>query len=91
MSVIVYFTSVSGSTEIKSHQQRMFSILDGKKIEYKAVDIAQDAAYKGEMRRKAGNPTALPPQICNGDTYCGDFEMFDNAVEMETLDEFLKI
>ncbi|XP_071772293.1 SH3 domain-binding glutamic acid-rich-like protein 3 [Centroberyx gerrardi] len=91
MSLIVFYSSVGGSLEMKKHQQKIFLILDSKKIPYKAVDIAQSGEDKEEMRRKAGNPKALPPQICNGDTYCGDYDAFENAVEMEKLETFLKL
>ena len=46
-------------------------VLDGKKIPYQTVDIASDTTGKDAMRSKSGNPTALPPQIFNDDTYCG--------------------
>merc|ERR1719494_434344 len=42
------------------------------------------------MREFAG-ATSRPPQIVNGDTYCGDFEAFAEAVEMERLREFLHL
>lgn len=47
------------------------SILDSKSIPYDLVDIAQNSDDKDLMRKIARNPTALPPQICNGDVYCG--------------------
>ncbi|XP_035534782.1 SH3 domain-binding glutamic acid-rich-like protein 3 [Morone saxatilis] len=87
----VFYTSVSSSLEIKKHQEKIFLILDGKKIQYKPVDIAQNSEDKDLMRKIAGNPTALPPQICKGDVYCGDYTAFENAVEMEQLEAFLKL
>uniref|UniRef100_A0A8V5HCG2 SH3 domain-binding glutamic acid-rich-like protein 3 n=1 Tax=Melopsittacus undulatus TaxID=13146 RepID=A0A8V5HCG2_MELUD len=67
----VYSTSVTGSREIKSQQSEVTRILDGKNIKYELVDISQDNALREEMRAKAGNPKAIPPQIVNGDHYCG--------------------
>uniref|UniRef100_A0A3Q3JNR1 SH3 domain-binding glutamic acid-rich-like protein n=1 Tax=Monopterus albus TaxID=43700 RepID=A0A3Q3JNR1_MONAL len=83
-------------TEILTHQtkkdqERIFSVLDSKKIAYKAVDIAQNSADKDLMRKIAGNPTALAPQICNGNVYCGGFTDFEDAIEMEQLEKFLKL
>lgn len=49
----------------------MTRILDGKRIQYQLVDISQDNALRDEMRALAGNPKATPPQIVNGDQYCG--------------------
>lgn len=66
-------------------------ILDGKNIEYKEVDITQSADAKDKMRNIVGDPKALPPQICNGETYCGDYAAFDNAVEEEDIEGFLKL
>ena len=45
-------------------------VLDGRKIAYEEIDISQDENAKKKMREFAG-ATSLPPQIVNGDTYCG--------------------
>ncbi|XP_074074129.1 SH3 domain-binding glutamic acid-rich-like protein 3 [Macrotis lagotis] len=87
----VYSTSVTGSREIKSQQSEVTRILDGKRIQYELVDISQDNALREEMRALAGDPKAIPPQICNGNQYCGDYELFVEAVEQDTLQEFLKL
>lgn len=87
----VYSTSVTGSREIKSQQSEVTRILDGKRIQYQLVDISQDNALRDEMRALAGNPKATPPQIVNGDQCCGDYELFVEAVEQNTLQEFLKM
>ncbi|XP_035000053.1 SH3 domain-binding glutamic acid-rich-like protein 3 [Hippoglossus stenolepis] len=91
MPVKLFFTSVSSNLEIKKHQQKIEMILDSLKIPYENVDISQKEENKVEMRRIAGNPVALPPQICNGDIYCGDFKAFEEAVESEELHKFLKV
>uniref|UniRef100_A0A8C4ECA7 Uncharacterized protein n=1 Tax=Dicentrarchus labrax TaxID=13489 RepID=A0A8C4ECA7_DICLA len=75
----VFYTSVSSSLEIKKHQEKIFLILDGKKIQYKPVDISQNSEDKDLMRKIAGNPTALPPQICKGNVYCGVMELRVNV------------
>ena len=46
-------------------------ILDSKKIKYEEVDVAADSEAKEKMRALIGDNKALPPQIFNGDTYCG--------------------
>ena len=46
-------------------------VLDSKQIPYKKLDIAADESLKTKMREIAGDPKALPPQLCNGDQYCG--------------------
>ena len=35
------------------------------------IDVAASEEEKKKMRDIAGNPKAIPPQICNGDQYCG--------------------
>jgi len=37
----------------------------------KYIDVAADEDARKKMREIAGKETAVPPQICNGDTYCG--------------------
>uniref|UniRef100_A0A7M4E937 SH3 domain-binding glutamic acid-rich-like protein 3 n=1 Tax=Crocodylus porosus TaxID=8502 RepID=A0A7M4E937_CROPO len=76
---------------IKSQQSEVMRVLDGKHIKYELVDISQDNALREEMRAKAGDPKAIPPQIVNGDQYCGDYEGFVEAVEQNILQQFLKL
>jgi hypothetical protein len=87
----VYFSSVSSNKELKGQQQRIFNVLDSKKISYTKVDIAEAEENKMEMRDLCGNPTALPPRFVKGDKYLGDYEKFDEAVEDEKLKEFFGI
>ncbi|KAL6096027.1 uncharacterized protein ACO6RY_09813 [Pungitius sinensis] len=91
MSIKVFYTSVTSSREIKKTQQKIFDILNSKKINYDTLDIAQEAKDKDLMRKLAGDPAALPPQICNGNIYCGDYKAFENAIEEESLERFLKL
>ncbi|XP_029966210.1 SH3 domain-binding glutamic acid-rich-like protein 3 [Salarias fasciatus] len=90
MTLTVYYSSVSGSTKMKKEQERIFSILDSKNIYYIRVDISQSSDDKDKMRKLASDKTALPPQICNGDSYCGDYAAFDTAVENGQLTTFLQ-
>ena len=57
--------------KMKKNQQRIEMIFDAKKIPYKKLDIAADEDLKKRMREISNNPKALPPQLCNGDAYCG--------------------
>ncbi|XP_059213027.1 SH3 domain-binding glutamic acid-rich-like protein 3 [Centropristis striata] len=91
MPLKVFYSSVSCSAEMRDRPQKIFNILDAKKIKYEVVDISQNTQHKDLMRQLAGDPKALPPQICNGDTYCGDYTAFDEAIEAGNLEKFLKI
>jgi glutaredoxin len=57
--------------QIYIKQNRIKLILDGKKIPYEEIDLSKNQEVREEMRARAGIPDLLPPQIFNGDTYCG--------------------
>merc|ERR1712033_109501 len=46
---------------------------------------------RAHARKKEGQRNALPPQIFNGEKYCGDYDDFDVANEDDELEEFLGI
>ncbi|XP_076128230.1 SH3 domain-binding glutamic acid-rich-like protein 3 [Alosa pseudoharengus] len=91
MVLTIYFSSVSGSRELKQQQSEIFQYLDAKQIMYKAVDITQDTSIKDEMRKRVGNQTAMPPQVFNGDAYCGDYSQFFDAREDGKAEVFFKL
>ena len=66
-------------------------VLSSKGYDVEYIDVAASEEAKKKMRDLSGNPKALPPQIFNDDQYCGGFEAFDNALEDERLEEFLKL
>ena len=90
-SLTLYFSSISSSIEIKKHQQNIDSILTSLGISYIRLDISTSVEIRTKMRELVGDDKALPPQICNGDTYCGDFAAFEDAIEREKLKSFLKL
>ncbi|XP_054422576.1 SH3 domain-binding glutamic acid-rich-like protein 3 [Pteronotus mesoamericanus] len=92
MSTInVYYSSVSGSREVKQRQEEVIRILDAYKINYELIDISISLKKLQQMRMKVSSPKALPPQIFNGQEYCGDFEMFNKAKENKEILKFLKL
>ncbi|KAF1381313.1 hypothetical protein PFLUV_G00152570 [Perca fluviatilis] len=91
MGIKLYYTTVTASRTVKSQQAEVIRILESKSIQYELVDISVGGELRDEMRSKAGNPSAVPPQLFNEDQYCGDYEMFSEAVEADTLDQFLKL
>uniref|UniRef100_A0A4W4EZK3 SH3 domain-binding glutamic acid-rich-like protein 3 n=1 Tax=Electrophorus electricus TaxID=8005 RepID=A0A4W4EZK3_ELEEL len=76
---------------VKSQQAEVMRILESKNIHFELIDISVGGALRDEMRTKSGNPTAVPPQIFNEDQYCGNYEMFSEAVEADTVEQFLKM
>ena len=87
--IIVYWTSVTSSIEIKKKQQRIEMVLSGKNIKFEKVDISLVDGAKEKMREICGGKT-LPPQLCKGDKCLGTYEEFEAAIENEELDAFLK-
>nr|XP_038937893.1 SH3 domain-binding glutamic acid-rich-like protein 2 isoform X2 [Rattus norvegicus] len=78
MVVRVFVASCSGFVAIKKKQQDVVRFLEANKIEFEEVDITMSEEqrqwmYKNippEKKPAQGNP--LPPQIFNGDRYCGE-------------------
>uniref|UniRef100_A0A671UT64 SH3 domain-binding glutamic acid-rich-like protein 3 n=1 Tax=Sparus aurata TaxID=8175 RepID=A0A671UT64_SPAAU len=89
LSAVLLMSAVA--FQVKSQQAEMIRILDSKSIQYELVDISVGGELRDEMRSKAGDPTAVPPQLFNEDQYCGNYEMFSEAVEADTVEQFLKL
>ncbi len=81
-------------------------ILESKGVRFEVIDVSDPCcqAEKKEMQTKArakeGERNAIPPQFFNDDpcepwepddTYCGDYDGFDRAVESDQVEEFLKL
>lgn len=62
--------------QLKKKQKRVRDILESKKYDLQIVDIAKDPDEKERMRRIASDSSVLPPQIVNGDNYCGVKRVF---------------
>ncbi|XP_063702535.1 SH3 domain-binding glutamic acid-rich protein homolog [Culicoides brevitarsis] len=99
----IYISSLSGNKEVKKRQQRVTMILDSKHIEYTVIDITEPTMEKEKDFMQANstemgvtvsdtNPRhPLPPQIFNGEQYCGDYNSFELANENDELEAFLKL
>lgn len=87
--ITLYISSVSGNIQIKKHQQYIQQILEGKKIQFTQIDIAADEKARDHMRKVSGQSKI--PQIFINDRYKGGYEEFEEAVESETLPQFLEL
>ncbi|XP_029966596.1 SH3 domain-binding glutamic acid-rich-like protein 2 [Salarias fasciatus] len=95
MVIRVYVASSSGSIAVKKHQQSVVGFLEANRISFQEVDITMLEEQRLWMYRnipkdklpEKGNP--LPPQIFNGDRYCGDYEAFFQSKENNTVFAFL--
>lgn len=71
--------------------------LDARQIEYMPIDMCANAAARPEMLEMLPEETKgegmkfLPPQVFNGSDYCGDFEKFFDAREMDLIYSFFKL
>ncbi|KAF7281473.1 hypothetical protein GWI33_004720 [Rhynchophorus ferrugineus] len=103
MVVKVYVSGISGNKEVKKRQQKVLLILDSKKVTYEVLDIAEPNMEEAKeymqnnsklMGCTIGDPNPrhpLPPQIFNDDEYCGDYDAFDMANEIDEMEKFLKL
>lgn len=103
MVIKVYISGMSGSKEVKKRQQRVTMILESKHIPYTIIDITEpgqeqekDFMQKNSERNGStiSDPTPrhpLPPQLFNDAEYCGDYDDFDMANEVDNLEVFLKL
>jgi len=94
MVIKVYISGVSASQEVKKRQQRVLLILDSAKVEYEPVDITEpgkeeERQWVQQTCKERSNP--YPPQFFNGDLYCGDYDDFNSAVDINKLLSFLKL
>lgn len=89
--------------QVKKRQQRVTMILDSKHISYTVIDITEPGqeGEKDFMQKNSehnghtiSDPTPrhpLPPQLFNDAEYCGDYDDFDLANEIDNLEVFLKL
>jgi len=96
-SIKVFVSGNSGNKEMCTHQQRIIMIFNSLKIPYHTIDIAAPGQeeetdfMRANAKKKDGQRHVLPPQIFNGEKYCGDYDDFDLANEDDVLEEFLLI
>jgi len=88
--VILYVSNVSYNKEVKKQQTRMNDVLETLKVEFETVDVAEDGNLQ-KMREACGDQSLLAPQLFNGNTLCGGYEQFEEAVEDKIMKQFLKL
>lgn len=78
-------------------------ILESKHIEHVLIDIAEpgkepekefmqkNSTSAGATSSDANPRNPLPPQFFNDEAYCGDYEGFDLANEIDEVEVFLKL
>merc|ERR1712156_790091 len=93
----IFMSGNSGCKMIINEQHAILTVLKCLGIPIEEVDISapgmdeQRDFMRSNGKKKEGERNVLPPQIFNGDKYCGDYEDFDVANEDDELEEFLGI
>lgn len=76
MVIKLFVSSISGNNEVKKQQQHALFVLSSHNIDYQLIDIA-DPTYEKDKKQMIENSkpnskgVIVPPQIFNGDDYCG--------------------
>jgi len=93
----IFISGNSGNKEIENSQHRITMILKSLGIAIELCDISapgmeeQRDFMRANAVKKENQRNVLPPQVFNGDKYCGDYDAFDVANEDDELEEFLGI
>merc|ERR1712038_212071 len=93
----IFISGNSGNKEIENSQHRITMILKSLGIAIELCDISapgmeeQRDFMRANAVKKEGQRNVLPPQVFNGEKYCGDYDAFDVANEDDELEEFLGI
>jgi len=93
----IFISGNSGNKEIENSQHRITMILKSLGIAIELCDISapgmeeQRDFMRANATKKENQRNVLPPQVFNGEKYCGDYDAFDVANEDDELEEFLGI
>lgn len=95
-TVYLYMTTITSTVAILKKQKAILDILESKKIPHAQIDMCSDVSARPKMlkmipsNRKPQGKAILPPQVFVGEEYCGDYDDFDMAKEMDLLFSFFK-
>lgn len=95
-TVLIYMTTITSTIAIQKKQRAVLDYCEAKNIPHAQVDMCSDLNARPKMlsmipeQRKPDRGPVLPPQIFVGDSYCGDYEDFECAKEMELIMSFFK-
>ncbi|KZT72783.1 hypothetical protein DAEQUDRAFT_735781 [Daedalea quercina L-15889] len=87
----LFLTTIISSTQLRQRQEYILRILQVKKIPFNSYDLASDEEAKKLWRRKAPKDKQQLPGILIGGECPGDFSAFEEAVEFNELDQFLRL
>ncbi|KAI0316620.1 hypothetical protein OF83DRAFT_229739 [Amylostereum chailletii] len=86
----VFLTTIASQPALRQRQEYILRILQTKNIPFDSFDLASDEDAKRLWRRKAPADKQQLPGILIGGTCPGSFTDFEEAVEFDELDIFLR-
>jgi len=87
----VFLTTIATQPVLRQRQDYILRILQTKKITYTSYDLASDEDAKRLWKRKAPLDKQQLPGILVGGKYPGTFDEFEEAVEYDEVDTFLRL
>ncbi|KAL1719556.1 hypothetical protein EV715DRAFT_174814, partial [Schizophyllum commune] len=87
----VFLTTIASQPALRQRQEYILRILQVKKIPFTSYDLASDENAKRLWKRKAPADKQQLPGILVGEICPGSFAEFEEAVEFDELDTFLRL
>ncbi|KAJ7092575.1 hypothetical protein C8R44DRAFT_403773 [Mycena epipterygia] len=87
----VFLTTIASQPALRQRQEYILRILQVKKIPFSSFDLASDEKAKRLWKRKAPLDKQQLPGILVGGKFPGTFAEFEDAVECNDLDVFLRL
>ena len=92
-----YVANICGNQHVKRQQTRAQMIMESKGVAFEIIDITADGMeHEKNFMLENALPSAdgerpIPPQFFNQDEYLGDYDDFAEAIELNKLEDFLKV
>ncbi|KAJ7706328.1 hypothetical protein B0H17DRAFT_1036744 [Mycena rosella] len=87
----VFLTTIASQPALRQRQEYILRILQVKKIPFTSYDLASDEKAKRLWKRKAPLDKQQLPGLLVGGKFPGPFSEFEDAVECDDLDVFLRL
>ncbi|KAG7450671.1 uncharacterized protein BT62DRAFT_1072711 [Guyanagaster necrorhizus] len=87
----LFLTTIASQPALRQRQEYLLRVLQVKKIPFTSYDLASDESAKRLWRRKAPPDKQQLPGILVGGRFPGVFAEFEDAVEYDELDTFLRL
>ncbi|EJD04089.1 uncharacterized protein FOMMEDRAFT_146155 [Fomitiporia mediterranea MF3/22] len=89
--VEVFLTTIASQPALRKRQEYILRILQVKKVPFTSYDLASSEDAKKLWKRKAPLAKQQLPGILVGGMFPGTFEDFEEAVEYDELERFLRL